>query len=221
MLKKITGLSAAAILLTGTSAIAATNATATTDLNLRAAPNAQAEIVDVIPGQGEVMIDQCIEAAQWCAVSYNGQDGWAYSPYLTASLDGGEPTVVYENTGRLEIQTYDEQAAANTGAAVGGLTAGGVAAALAGGPATVAGALILGTAAGGIVGEASVPEDTVTYVRNNPVDPVYLDGEVVVGAGIPQEVELVAVPDTDYRYVYVNGVPAVVNADRTIVSVVR
>ncbi|WP_163846974.1 SH3 domain-containing protein [Pseudooceanicola aestuarii] len=218
---RLTGLGAAAVLLSGTSLMAATNATATTDLNLRAGPSPQSEIVDVIPFEGDVTVDQCIADSQWCAVSFNGTEGWAYSPYLTASLEGGETVTVYENTGTLKIETYDKQAAANTGAAVGGLSAGGVAAALAGGPATIAGALVLGTATGSILGEASVPEDTVTYIQDNPVETVYLDGEVVAGAGIPEGVELTPVPDSDYRYVTVNGVPAVVNADRTVVQVVR
>jgi hypothetical protein len=49
-----------------------------------------------------------------------------------------------------------------------------------------------------------------------------VDGEVVVGAQIPDTVQLQAVPDYQYRYVYVNGVPVLVEpAERRIVYVIR
>ncbi|MEC8669450.1 MAG: DUF1236 domain-containing protein, partial [Pseudomonadota bacterium] len=67
----------------------------------------------------------------------------------------------------------------------------------------------------------AVPEKTVTYITANPVQPVYVEGEVVVGAGIPQEVTLTAIPESDYRYVYLNGNPVVVDGERTIVRVIR
>ena len=86
-----------------------------------------------------------------------------------------------------------------------------------GGPAAVAGAAALGA----IAGAESVPEKTVTYVTSNPVDPVYVEGEVVVGAGIPGEVTLAEIPESDYRYVYLNGNPVLVDNERTIVRVIR
>jgi hypothetical protein len=39
----------------------------------------------------------------------------------------------------------------------------------------------------------------------NPVNQVYLNGEVVVGAGLPDDVTLTPVPDYQYQYAYVNG----------------
>ena len=61
-----------------------------------------------------------------------------------------------------------------------------------------------------------------TYVTTNQVEPVYLDGEVVVGAGLPETVELREIPDYEYRYVYVNGQPVLVEpSSRRIVYVVR
>jgi hypothetical protein len=61
----------------------------------------------------------------------------------------------------------------------------------------------------------------VTYVQSNPLDPIYVEGEVVVGAGIPAEVSLVAVPESDYQYAYLNGTPVLVDQERKIVRVVR
>jgi hypothetical protein len=45
---------------------------------------------------------------------------------------------------------------------------------------------------------------------SNPVTPVYLNGEVVVGAGLPADVTLTPVPDYQYQYAYVNGQPVLV-----------
>ena len=59
------------------------------------------------------------------------------------------------------------------------------------------------------------------YSRN-PVEPIYLDGEVVVGAGIPESVTLSEVPDSEYYYAYINGVPVLVEREqRRVVHVVR
>ncbi|MFD0978489.1 DUF1236 domain-containing protein [Tropicimonas aquimaris] len=85
----------------------------------------------------------------------------------------------------------------------------------------------LGAAVGGLagagVGAASDPGAHVeTYVVNHPVEPVYLDGEVVVGAGLPGEVALVEIPDSDLRYANVNGLPVLVEpSDRRITYIVR
>ena len=59
-------------------------------------------------------------------------------------------------------------------------------------------------------------------MTSNPVDPIYLEGEVVVGAGLPETVQLRPVPDYNYRYVYVNRQPVLVDpTSRRIVYVYR
>jgi len=61
-----------------------------------------------------------------------------------------------------------------------------------------------------------------TYISTHRLDPVYLDGEVVTGATLPDSVELREIPDYNYRYVYVNNQPALVDpGTRRIVYVVR
>lgn len=218
MFKRIALMTTAGVL-TASTAFAATDATATTDLNLRAAPGPQAEIVGVIPGDGAVTVQQCITESQWCKVSFEGQEGWAYSAYLTAPLEG-QPVVVYDNRDALAIEQVEIDGTKEEGALIGGTLAGSLIAATVGGP---VGAVAAATVAGAAAGAASQPGDeVVTYVRDNPTDPVYLDGEVVVGAAVPELTDLSEIPGTDYRYVYVNGVPAVVEPEgRTIVSVVR
>ncbi|WP_375691872.1 DUF1236 domain-containing protein [Pseudooceanicola sp. LIPI14-2-Ac024] len=208
--------------LTATSALAATNATAMTDLNLRTAPGPQAQIIDVIPGEAMVSVEQCADISQWCKVTYDGQEGWAYGAYLNAPMEGtAEPVVVYDNRDQLQIETVKVTDEENKlGGALAGGTAGAIAAlAAAGGPATIAGAVAAGMFTGGALTPSE--EKVVTYVRQNPAEPVYVQGEVVRGVAIPEEVELRAIPDSDYRYVYLNGVPAVVDGNRTVVTVVR
>jgi hypothetical protein len=105
----------------------------------------------------------------------------------------------------------------------------GTAAGVAGGAATgavVGGPIgaIIGAVAGGVMGTAiDPPETAVTYVRTNQVQPVVLEGEVVVGARVPTDVvTLYEIPDYEYRYAYVNGVPVLLDpADGRIVYIVE
>ena len=61
-----------------------------------------------------------------------------------------------------------------------------------------------------------------TYVMEHPVDPIYLEGEVVVGERLPGTVEFVEIPDYEYRYVYVNDRAVLVDPQTgRIVHIVR
>lgn len=110
-----------------------------------------------------------------------------------------------------------------TGGALAGAATGVVAGALLGGPVGAAIGGVAGAVTGGTVDAAVTPPDeVVTYVQTNKVEPVYLEGEVVVGAGLPETVTVHKVPDYQYDYVYVNGQPVLVDpSDRRIVAVVR
>jgi uncharacterized protein YraI len=201
---------------------APTTATAATDLNLRSGPQSTAPIVGVIANGDEVSVTGCIESANWCQVTYKDQQGWAYGDYLTAQV-GNEPQPLYPNrqaVGVTVIQTPAENPREGQNTAVG--AAGGAAmGAAVGGP---VGALV-GAAIGGTTGNVATPEpppEVRTYITANPQQPVILDGEVVVGAGIPESVTLYDIPgQPDYRYVVVNEQPVLVNADRRIVYVYR
>ncbi|MFN4156216.1 MAG: DUF1236 domain-containing protein [Paracoccaceae bacterium] len=203
--------------LLSTSAYAATEATAWTDLNMRAGPGPVYQIVGVIPTNGVVTVDGCLESANWCKVSFDGTEGWASGDYLTAMVDN-TPVVVYTNRDKVAVGTVTYEDNSAQGAAVGGAT-GAIAGAMVAGP---VGALV-GVILGGGLGASAVPDTKVTtYVTGNPVEPIYLDGEVVVGAGIPETVTLVEVPDSEYSYAYVNGVPVIVERkQRQIVYIVR
>ena len=200
-------------------------AVAATDLNIRSGPSPFYDVIGVIPGGTEVAIDGCLDAASWCKVEFDGLAGWSSSDYLAVGVDDvavaltSRPatmtvnTVTYEDT----AQTQTDQ---NTGAAA-GATIGALAAYALGGP-------IAGIIAGGLIGAGAgvaavePTETTISYISQNPVETVYLDGEVVVGAGVPKEVTTYELPQPELRYVAVNGQTVVVDAQtNTILRVIR
>lgn len=174
-------------------ASAATVATAMTPLNIRSGPGPQYSIVGAIPNRAQATIIGCIQDSLWCQVSFNGQQGWAYSQYLTAQLSG-RSLIVAERLN--EIPTVRYQAPVETaGSAVVAPTITGT---LVARPATVEPLVV-------------TPPPTVgTYVVSHPVAPVYLNGEVVEGVGLPEDVALTPVPGFDYQYTYINNVPVLV-----------
>lgn len=213
--KTFLGLSTSAILIAGAAA-AETSATAWTDLNLRSGPGPMYSIVGVIPANDMVMVQGCLADATWCEVTHGGIAGWSAGNYLTATVEDA-PVALSALDERVVVETitYDHKAEST----VGGLATGAITGAMIAGP--------VGAVIGGIVGAATgsalAPDPTViSYVKTNPVDVVYLDGEVVVGAEIPDTVTLVQVPESKYSYAYINGVRVLVEADkRSVVYIVR
>ena len=65
-----------------------------------------------------------------------------------------------------------------------------------------------------------VAPGTVTYVQENPIDPVTV-GSLSIGASVPADVQLVEIPsDPAYAYVYTDAGPVLVNrGTRTVVWV--
>lgn len=101
------------------------------------------------------------------------------------------------------------------GAATGG-AAGAATGAIIGGP--------IGAAIGGVAGAtlgaaASVPREVQTYVVENPVEPVILEGRVATGTRLGSSVALTPIPDhPDLAYVYVENRPVVVRTtDRQVI----
>ena len=205
-------------------AMAQTAATATTDLNIRSGPGPQHAVIGVVEADESVNVNGCLEGSKWCTITHDGGQGWVYSDYLTAEVSGNAVVLTerYADVG-VPVVTYEGDAGGAAGGAATGAATGAVAGALVGGPigAVVGGAV--GAAAGGTAGAVIDPPGEVrTYVTTNRIDPVYLEGEVVVGAGLPETVELREIPDYEYRYVYVNGQPVLVDpSTRRIVYVVR
>lgn len=95
---------AGALLMASGAAFAQTPVTATADLDLHAGPAPDYEIVGAVDVNGEALLHGCLEATDWCEVSYNGMRGWTYADALLAYDDGVEvpvaelriPVIVYE-----------------------------------------------------------------------------------------------------------------------------
>ena len=212
----ISAAASGAILALTSAAFAQTSATATTDLNIRSGPGPQYEILGAIPGNEQATVNGCLEGSKWCRVTYDGTEGWVYSDYLMADLSGQQVVITERRADvGLPVVTYEEP----SGGTAAGAATGAVAGALIGGPIGA----VVGGVAGAAAGTAIDPPDQVrTYVTTNQVDPIYLEGDVVVGAGLPETVELVEVPDYEYRYAYINGQPVLVDpGTRRIVYVIR
>lgn len=213
MSMKYTLSAAIAGLIFTSTAYAQTTATAWTELNVRSGPGTTYDIISVIPASQSVAVDGCLEESNWCRVSFADVNGWAAGDYLIATLDAP----IVGNRERLAVKTITYEKSPD--AATGGGATGAVAGAMLGGPVGA----IIGAAVGMTLGDAVTPEERVTtYVRANPVEPIFLEGEVVVGAGIPETVTLSEVPDSEYYYAYVNGVPVLVEREqRRVVYVMR
>lgn len=187
-------------------ASAATRAEATTALNMRSGPGPQYDVVGVINNNDRAVIEGCIEGSLWCQVNYKGRTGWVYSKYLTASASG-RTVVIADDRAALNVPVVTYAPAPVT---VGSAS-----------PPAVTGTLIEAQSVSRPL-VITPPAEVGTYVTANPLRRTYLDGEVVVGAGLPQEVVLQPVPQYDYRYAYVNGVPVLVEpTSRRIVYIYR
>ncbi len=207
--------SAIALGLTTSAGLAETSATALTDLNMRTGPGPMYQIVDVIPAEGRVEVAGCISSAEWCEVSNGTASGWAYAPYLRVDETDTllKEAAESETVAVIEFNDDSEEAAivgTGAGAVVGALVAGPIGAIVGG---------VMSAAAAGI----AVDQEVTVYVRENPVDPVILDGEVVVGAQVPADVTVYDVPNsTEYAYLNVNGNTVLVDTEsREIVHVLR
>ena len=188
-------------------AAAAVTATATTDLNMRSGPGTEFPVTDVIHSTGQVSVESCVGASGWCKVSYDGQSGWASSSYLNVQpgqqvvVGEAQPQVLYEvPVGQPTAERIDDKTTLYHPAPK----------------------VLLAPVQSSALVPVAPQAQAVTYVQQNPVQPVYLDGDVVVGAGIPGNVTLYPVPETQYQYVNVNDHIVLVEPEgRRIVEVVR
>lgn len=192
-------LTASALLAVIPSAYAEMSATTLTDLTVRAGPGPQYPAVGVATRGSAAVLDGCMEGSNWCRIDVNGLRGWAYARYLATDM-GGTTAVIQERRTELSVPTvtYEGEMVAATSEPL------------------------------ELVGpveevEAVTPPPTVrTYITENPVDTVYVDGEAVVGATLPNTVSVQPIPDYEYQYVTINGQPVLVDpGTRRVVYVYR
>lgn len=217
---------------------AAQDAFAVTDLNMRAGPGPEFPVVSTIGADQSVTIHGCTETGNWCDVTWDGNRGWSYAEYLAFDYEGQRVAVPQIET-RVEVPvaTYETEAywdahyrersfydqrdiyvGGGTGTAT-GIAGGAATGAVLGGPVGA----IIGAAAGATLGTAIDPPQRVrSYVVEQEPEPVLLEGEIVVGAGVPDPVALHPVPDYDYHYAVVNHQRVLVDPQtRQIVYVFR
>jgi uncharacterized protein YraI len=181
-------------------AFADTAVSAVTDLNVRAGPGPQYPVIGVLAAGQSATLDGCIENSKWCTIAEAGGQGWVYSDYVTADF-GGNQVVLTRRPADARVTVVSPPASSSDY------------------PDNYTGAIISADPMDPI---DRPPAEVRTYIGANRLDPVYLEGEVVTGAALPDTVELRKIPDYKYRYVYVNGQPALVDpATRRIMYVMR
>ncbi|MER9244660.1 DUF1236 domain-containing protein [Mesorhizobium sp. M0590] len=191
---------AGALIAMSGSALADTAVSAITDLNVRAGPGPQYPVIGVLAAGQSATLDGCIANSKWCTIAEANGQGWVYSDYVTADF-GGNRVVLTQRPASADIAVVTPPADSAEYSD------------------SYTGAIVAGEAIEPI---RRPPAEIHTYVRTHRLDPVYLEGEVVTGGTLPDTVELREIPDYDYRYVYVNGQPALVDpGSRRIVYVVR
>jgi uncharacterized protein YraI len=187
-------------------AAADTMVSATTDLNVRAGPGPEYQVIGFLGAGQQAPLTGCLKDSRWCTVSTANGEGWVYSDYLAAEEQGQRVVITRRPAGiAVPDVTYSGPAAPVD---------------------TTVTSAIVGPeddmATDDTVGTIEPPSEVRTYVIDHRMDPVYLNGEVVVGAGLPDNVELSDIPDYQYRYVDVNGQPVLVDPQtRRIVYIVR
>jgi hypothetical protein len=74
----------------------------------------------------------------------------------------------------------------------------------------------------GLVEPIAPAPEVLSYVTAQPIQPAFVDGEVMVGATLPAAVPVYPIPASPYVYSYINGQRILVEpAARRIVYVVR
>lgn len=222
-MKRMLIASTAVALAGATAASAAVQATATTDLNLRAGPGAWHEVIGVIDANGQVSVEQCYEEANWCEVTYDGKTGWAYGAYLSAEVDSAPVAIVAPAARQaLQIRTITREDNSDAVSAAVGAGWGAVAGSLIAGPAGAAAGAVI---AAPVAAAADTDTEVTTYVIEHPVDPVYLDGELMVGVGVPEDITVYPVPvrpEPRFAYLNINGTPVIIDTtDRRVVRIIR
>lgn len=191
----------AALLASPASAVTAYSPTG--HLNVRSGPGFQYPVVAQMAPNAPAGISGCISDYTWCGVAIGGVTGWASAEYLVTSA-GGKLTNLQVSGAQLGIPI---------------VVATGVAGVVATPP---IGAMVAVPPTVGVVEPIIPAPEVLSYVTQQAVQPVLVNGEVMVGATLPAAVPFYPVPASPYVYSYVNGQRVLVEpAARRIVYVVR
>ena len=191
-----------AVSFTGSALAAVAVFSPTGHLNVRSGPGFQYPVVAQMPANARFPVTGCIQDYSWCSVVVGSVTGWASAPYLVTDA-GGKPTNLQVSGAQLGIPIVVPT---------------GVAAVVATPP---VGAMVAVPPAAVVEPVIPAPE-VLSYVVGQPIQQVFVDGEVMVGATLPAAVPVYPVPMSPYVYSYINGQRVLVEpAARRIVYVVR
>lgn len=185
-------------------ALAVTASSPTGHLNVRSGPGFQYSVVAQMQANVPAQVTGCVSDYSWCAVALaGGVTGWASAPYLVSAA--GTPKNLQVAGAQLGIPTITP---VNTGSAV-----------VATPP---VGAMVPVPANVGVVQPIAPPPNVVSYVTMQAIQPVLVNGEVMIGATLPAAAPVYPIPSSPYVFAYVNGQRVLVEPTaRKIVYVVR
>ncbi len=159
---------------------------AATHLNIRSGPGPQYPVLGITGFNNKVDVHGCLADISWCDVTWKGVEGWAAGEYL--DYDATDAVVLLTQVGGsvgIPVLTYTAVDAVA--------------------PVTPLGAIVSVMPTGVAPVAVTVPSTVHAYVSTQTVDPVYVTGEVVIGAVLPTAVPLYAIPQSPYQFTIVNG----------------
>jgi len=188
-----------------TPALAVTAFSPTGHLNVRSGPGFQYQVVNQIQANVPVEITGCVSDYSWCSVALpGGATGWASAPYLVTKA-AGQPKNMSVVGAQLGIPVV-----VPTGIGPSVAT-----------PPPV-GAMVPVTPTVGVIAPIIPPPNVVTFVTQQTVAPVIVNGEVMIGAALPAAAPTYDIPASNYDFAYINGQRVLVEPTaRRIVYVVR
>ena len=172
-------------------------------LNVRSGPGFQYPVVAQMEPNAPAAISGCAGDYSWCGVAIGGVIGWASAEYLVTDA-GGKLTNLKVAGAQLGIPAVVPE---------------GVGVVVATPP---VGAMVAVPPTVGVVEPILPAPEVLSYVTQQVVQPVLVDGEVMVGATLPAAAPVYPIPASPYVYSYINGQRVLVEPTaRRIVYVVR
>ena len=176
---------------------------ATAHLNLRTGPGEQYPVVGMMEYNVRADLKGCLADYTWCSVSVAGINGWASGEYLVMDT-AGEIVTVGVNGAQLGVPVVEAEGVELIAA-----------------PTPVGAVVAVAPTVGLIEAVAPAPE-VITFVKAQAIAPVYVTGEIVVGATLPAAVPLYEVPGSPYQLTVLNGQSVLVEPTaRKVVYIVR
>jgi len=172
-------------------------------LNVRSGPGFQYPVVAQMAPNEPAAVTGCVSNYTWCGVAIGGGTGWASAEYLVTDA-GGKLTNLQVSGAQLGIPVVVPE---------------GVVAVVATPP---VGAMVAVQPTVGVVEPIPPAPEVLSYVTQQVIEPVLVDGEVMVGATLPAAAPVYPIPQSPYVFSYINGQRVLVEPTaRRIVYVVR